>query len=455
MNISILVVDDERPSHEILERILLGWRTEGLRLVHAFDPNSALAALERETFQIALVDLHYSKGAPEGFSLLLRMKELDPAMELIVVSSMDQFESVQSAMRAGASDYVAKGYGRAELVHAVERALERRRWRGIERRVSHSSGHFVMVGQSKALQRLQTDLVKVAPKEIPVLLEGETGSGKEVAARALHFWGRDPAGPFVAVNCAAVPASTADSYFFGHEKGAFTGADRAKEGVFEEADGGTLFLDEVNSLPLDLQGKLLRVLQEREVRRLGGQKIHRVDFRLVAASNQSLAKLVKQGAFREDLWYRLNVVTVRVPALRERVEDLEGLAAVFVPGRVLDPGVMDVFRQYTWPGNVREFRNVLQAMDALADPGEMLSLRHLPERVMGKLVENSVGEGVEEAEGLVAFTQSQEEREREYLAKAYRSCGGNVSKLSRLLGVDRSHLHHKLSHMGIHRAKQR
>lgn len=448
MRISLLVADDESPSHDLIRLVLAGWPE--VRTKHVLSPAEAIVAAGKESFHLALVDLHYGKGKAEGFSLISQLKEIDPQMEIIVVSSAGDFEAVQAAMRAGASDFVVKGFGRAELLHSLERGMERRRWRRMEKRAQESSG-FAMVGGSSALLKLQAELRKVAPKQVPVLLEGETGSGKEVAARALHHWGLDSAGPFVAVNCGAVPHSTADSYFFGHERGAFTGADRARIGVFEEADGGTLFLDEINSLSSDLQARLLRVLQEREIRRLGGSRNLAVNFRLVAASNQPLAKMVEAGSFREDLFYRLNVVTLTLPPLRERMEDLTALAAFFAPARSLSVELLTTFQNHRWPGNVRELRNTLLALDALADRGEELSITHLPEHVMRKFSAEIEEGGLVD---LATFEQSQEEREREFLARAYRSCAGNVSRLARLLGADRSHLHQKLSKLGIHRAKE-
>lgn len=442
MRISVLVVDDEKASHELIRRVLAPWREGDARLVHVHSAAEAEAAFTRESFHLALIDLHY-QGAPDGFPLLLRLRELDPGTELIVVSSAGDFGAVQGAMRAGASDYVAKGFGREELVHALERGLERRRWRRMELR---RGGGFEMAGGSPAMEKMKSELGRVAAKDIPVLLEGETGAGKEVAARALHAWGRDSAGPFVAVNCAAIPAGTADSFFFGHEKGAFTGADRAAEGAFEEADGGTLFLDEINSLPPDLQGRLLRVLQEKEVRRVGGNKVRPVSFRLVSAANQSLRRLVAEGSFREDLYYRVGVLPIRVPPLRERREDLDALALFFLPHRRIAGPLRELFRTHSWPGNVREYRNLLLAADALAEADEDLNIEHLPEHALRALAPRE--------ETVAAFAATQEEREREFLQRAYRSCGGNVSALARMLGADRSHLHQKLGRLGIHAVRR-
>jgi transcriptional regulator with PAS, ATPase and Fis domain len=303
------------------------------------------------------------------------------------------------------------------------------------------------------MREVRARIAKFGPSDAPVLVTGETGTGKELVASALHAAGTDPSASFVAVNCAAVPASTIDSFFFGHEKGAFTGADRARGGVFEEAEGGTLFLDEVNSLPLELQGRLLRVLQEKKVRRLGGSRELPVEFRLVTATNQPLEQLVRAGTFREDLFFRVGVLRLALPPLRDRSEDLELLVAALAPGRRVRDDLWKVLRAHSWPGNVRELKNVLQALHVLAPEDEPLGLEHLPENALRSfsLARESSAEEPDDLEG---FVNEQESREREFLARAYRSAGGNVSRLARTLGADRSHLHQKLVKLGIHAAKR-
>ncbi|RZA08287.1 MAG: sigma-54-dependent Fis family transcriptional regulator [Proteobacteria bacterium] len=454
MLVSILQIDDEEISHLLVSRSLRGWRPDGdLRISWARTPEEGLGLTRQSAFHVALVDLHFG-GSADGFALVKALREADPALEILVVSASLSFASVQEAMRAGASDYIGKGFGPAELRHALDRALERRRWKAIERRAKEPRTglhrDFVMVGGSAPMLRLKEALRKFAPAGAPVLLEGETGSGKEVAARALHVWGRDAAGPFVPVNCAAVPASTADSFFFGHERGAFTGAEKSRAGVFEEADGGTLFLDEVNSLPMDLQGRLLRVLQEREVRRLGGERTRPVEFRLVTATNQSLEELVRKGSFREDLYFRLAVLKVELPPLRERLEDIAALSSAFLPARTLAPEVLPVLQKHNWAGNVRELRNLLLAMDALTPPGEPLRLTSVPEHALKRF--GGAVEGAAEA-GIASFAEAQGVRERKFLEHAYRNARGNVSRMARELGVDRSHLHQKLVKTGVHRSR--
>jgi two-component system response regulator HydG len=338
----------------------------------------------------------------------------------------------------------------------LDRAVERRRWRRIEgavRKTTKQNTDGKLVGRSAPMQALRSKIAKFAPADAPVLIMGETGTGKELVASLLHAQGRDPAAAFVPVNCAALPASTIDSFFFGHEKGAFTGAERARPGVFEEAEGGTLFLDEVNSLPLELQGRLLRVLQEKKIRRLGGNREFPVDFRLVCATNQSLEELVRKGQFREDLFFRISVLALEVPALRERISDLDELVAAMLPERQLSEGVQRLFRLHSWPGNVRELRNLLQAMDVLSQGSLNLDLEHLPESGLRSFSANEKEELSPMGDDLPGFVNEQESREREFLARAYRGAHGNVSRMARVLGVDRSHLHQKLVKLGVHQPK--
>jgi DNA-binding NtrC family response regulator len=339
--------------------------------VHASAPVEALALASERSFTLALVDLHYA-GEADGFAVLAALRELDPQLEPVVMSSSARFEDVRSAMRAGAGDYLPKGFGKGELLHSLRSAIERRRWKRMEGRVKRLAASARLVGSSAPMAALREKIAKFGPADAPVLITGETGTGKELVAASLHAASPDPSAPFVPVNCAALPASTIDSFFFGHERGAFTGAEQARGGVFEEAEGGTLFLDEVNSLPLELQGRLLRVLQEKKVRRLGGARERAVSFRLVTASNQPLEMLVKVGTFREDLFFRVGVLALGLPPLRERMEDLPELATALLAGRTLSSPLWQILRAHSWPGNVRELRNVLQALDVLAPAGEEL-----------------------------------------------------------------------------------
>ncbi|MGZ3693033.1 MAG: sigma-54-dependent transcriptional regulator [Bdellovibrionota bacterium] len=457
MQISILLAEDDAASRALVQELLAEWPGNGApKVVAAATPEAALEAAQKQSFTLGLIDLNYKGSKSDGFELLQSLRAGDPRLELIVLSSATTFEAVQTALRAGANDYLAKGFGRGELYHALEKALERRRWRKLENRVANEAAPVMaMAGSSFAMKSLVSSIKKFGASHAPVLIFGETGTGKELAARGLHACSADPAAAFVAVNCAAVPATLADAFFFGHERGAFTGADRARAGVFEEADGGTIFLDEVNSLPGDMQGKLLRVLEQKEIRRVGGQRTIPVEFRLIAATNANLEELLKKSSFREDLYYRLNTLELRVPALRERIEDLPELAQLFQPERVFSKEAWAVLEAHSWPGNIRELRNLLMAMDAMAEPGEALGVEHIPEHLLKKFSEAAVG--AEESAGpddLTSFHNAQGQRETEYLRRAYRSAGGNVSRMARMMSADRSHLHQKLVKLGIHSSKR-
>ena len=448
MPVPVLAVDDDPHVHALLTKALAG--ETAYELAHAKSPEEALKIARERSFTIALVDLHFAGSGSNGFELLDSLRGLDPGLELVVMSSSSRFDDVRGAMRAGAGDYLPKGFGRGELLHALERALERRRWKRIERKTRESSQARRLLGGSPEMEALRKSIAKVAPSGAPVLITGETGTGKELVAAAIHAQGADPAAAFVPVNCAALPASTIDSFFFGHERGAFTGAEKARAGVFEEADGGTLFLDEVNSLPLELQGRLLRVLQESRVRRLGGSRELSVSFRLVAATNQPLEELVKKGAFREDLFFRIGVLRLELPPLRARLADLPELVESFLPGRKLAEPLWSLLRAHSWPGNVRELRNLMQALAVLAPEAGEIQLEHLPEHALRSFAvpEPAV------PEDLAGFVNERESREREFLARAYRSANGNVSAMARMLGVDRSHLHQKLTKLGVHEARK-
>lgn len=451
----ILCIDDEAESHKILKMAFQQWSPHPASLVEAYDLKGAMDAISKSEFAMAFVDLHYL-GKKEGPAILTSLREASAEMPLVVLSSARDFPSVQECMRCGATDYVVKGFGKAEFVAVVERALERRHFKRLETRALREAEKKVsalqLVGNSPAMRKLRDLLQKLAPKDVPVLLEGETGTGKEMAARALHFWGKNPSAPYVVVNCASIPESLAESFFFGHQKGAFTGADRNQAGIFSEADGGTLFLDEINSLPLSLQAKLLRVLQDGEVRRLGDSQTREVKFRIICASNHSLEKMVQENRFREDLFFRINVMRVSLPPLRERKEDLLPLADHFMPEREISAELWKMLENHNWPGNVRELRNLLLGMDAVAETGETLGVEHLPENFLRRF-SGEMAEDAESVEDVTAFVDAQALREREYLSKVFRAAGGNVSKMARMLGLDRSNLHQKLVRLGIHRVK--
>lgn len=450
MHINVLISDDESIIHKLLIKIMSSMNTEDhFEFTCVNSPKNALLEIKKKCFDIAFVDLNYSTEGGEGFPLISEIKSMDPKVELIVLSSLNSFQSVQKAIRAGASDYIEKGFGPAEFRHVLQLAINRcghkRLIKNNQRKSRIFSEENRLIGSSKEIISLKNKIEKIAAKDISVLIEAETGSGKELVARSLHEKSDRMKSEFIAVNCGAIPISLSDAFFFGNEKGAFTGADSSKEGIFEIVNGGTLFLDEINSLSKEMQAKLLRVLQEREFRKLGSNRIFKTEFRLIAASNESLEDLVKLGTFREDLFFRINPVSLKIPPLRERLDDLHNLIRFFLPDRKISPELFKAFKEYSWPGNIRELKNILTAMDILSEPGSILDISDLPDNF------NSSSKGLNSKKiSLGDFQKEIRDLQKEFFLNEYKKSNGNVSAMARNLGLDRSHLHQKLTKWGIH-----
>ena len=461
--LKILVCDDDKIVHKTLGDLLA--EVSECRVTHVFSPEEARTVFDKEQYDLIFVDLFYESCQEDGFAILdyFRKKEADTF--LVVNSSSREFEDVLKALRLGANDYFPKGVSRGEMKVFLQKILAQRKWWSFEKRSARveksaieSNGVARIMGNSEKVQALKSQISRYGRSVENVLILGKTGSGKELVARALHEEVGDRSAPFVAVDCGAVPVSTADDFFFGHERGAFTGAETAAEGVFELAHEGTLFLDEVNSLALDMQNKLLRVLQEREVRRLGSKKNRSVSFRLLVATNQPLEGLVAKGLFREDLFFRLQVLRITVPGLQERSGDIGFLAGKFLPNRRLSEELLNVMDQYSWPGNVRELRNFLVALDINSPENEELTSAHIPEFMREKILAQTVAEpGIAAAAvnlNYEEFKKTQIEREREFFRKSYHHSSGNISLLARKLGLDRSYLFEKLVSYQIHESKK-
>jgi DNA-binding NtrC family response regulator len=451
--VRILHIDDEQDSHDLLALSLKGLKSVDIELDWASSEKTMFEYLRANSYALVFLDLHlWSKS--NGLDLLPKIRKIDPQAEVIVLSSDASFSNAQKALRLGIGDFVKKGFGREELHFCIERALARIRWKKIEsssvKALSNEIKEFSMIGRSKNYLQFEKKLKKIAPTDAPVFIFGETGTGKELAAKSLHLFGNDPAAPFVAVNCAAIPISMADAFLFGHEKGAFTGADQSRMGVFEEADSGTLFLDEVNSLPLELQAKLLRVLQEKEVRRVGGKKMISLNFRIISAANENMKKLVANGRFREDLFFRLNVVSLEIPPLRERKEDILALAGFFLPDRKFDDELTRFLMSHPWRGNVRELKSFLQRLEILFPFEEVLKKEHLDE---SSFFSSDRVESVSQIDNLKSLERELKALEKKFFAENYHRFEKNVSKMARELKLDRSHLHQKLIQLGIHQAK--
>jgi DNA-binding NtrC family response regulator len=443
----VLVVDDEPSAVRVLSAIL---EQEGYDVFSAMNVAEAKGVLARDDVDAVITDMKMPDG--DGLHLYEHIKGTFPEIPVIFLTAYGTVESAVNAMNKGAFYYFVKPPDYLSLKSILARAVEQRQLKKelmqLRRRLSEGSKYRALVGKSSEIQKVY-DLVE-AIKDSPssVLVNGETGSGKEVIARALHFGSSRRDAPFVAVNCAAIPGELLESELFGYEKGAFTGAATRRVGRIEQADGGTLFLDEIAELDISLQAKLLRVLQEREIERLGGSRKIAVDFRLVSSTNRDLQQEVVAGTFREDLFYRINVVRVLLPSLRQRREDIPLLVAEFIKefcvreNKVLaiSPSVMQTLVRYDWPGNVRQLRNVIERAVVLARGTELTEQ---------DLSEDLLVPEVERAQNFLRPVVSLRQMEADAIRKAMETCAGNKSQVAKLLGCSRKALYKRLKDYGI------
>ncbi|HEU5195825.1 MAG TPA: sigma-54 dependent transcriptional regulator [Methylomirabilota bacterium] len=452
----ILVVDDEPDMVENCVRIL---RRAGYRCLSTTDPERALTLLESERPDLMLTDL--KMPALDGIAVLRRAHELDPALPVIVVTAFGTIESAVAAIKQGAFDYLPKTFSVDELTLTVERALRQRRLsqenRNLREQLQTVLGLENVIGRSPAMAQVFELVKKAARSEANILVQGESGTGKELIARAIHANSPRAAQAFVPVDCASLPENLLESELFGHEKGAFTGAVKTKPGLMEVASGGTLFLDEIAELSTGLQVKLLRALQERQIRRVGGTALIDVDVRVVSATNRDLRDAVAKGTFREELYYRINVIEIRLPALRERAGDIRLLAHAFLKRygkdqvRAYDDPAMAALEAYRWPGNVRELQNVVERACALAE-GDTVTRRDLPEHVLSsgvRVAAASTAEPVAESQ-LAGSTElplkDAKDRwmavlEAAYLKRLLERHDGNISAAAKDAGIDRKTFH--------------
>ncbi len=449
---SVLVVDDDTAHRTMLRTLLKGW---GYRVEEAEDGDKALSKVREYPYDLVLMDIKMIKVS--GIQALEEIKSYNPAVPVIMMTAYSSVETAVEAMKKGAYDYLTKPLDFDELRLAMERAMDHTALKEENRRLRETLGEQFkadnIIGSSSAMRALLEILAQVAPTEATVLITGESGTGKELIAGAIHYNSPRRDGPFIKVNCAAITETLLESELFGHEKGAFTGAYRRKEGRFHQADKGTLFLDEVSEMSLAMQAKLLRVLQEMEFTRVGGEDPIKVDVRVIAATNKELQEEIKEGRFREDLYYRLNVVTLDVPPLRERPEDIPLLANHFLNlfsqrnRKVLKgftPQAMDRMVKYHWPGNVRELMNAVERAVVLSRY-EYIDLQDLPlaiQQVRGS--GERIGHGGDFPAGIPL-----DEVERAVIVKTLQMTGGNKSEAARRLGITRKTLQKKLKKYGM------
>jgi len=452
MQLSMMLVDDEVNLCRSLGRALA--RPE-LSIATFTRPTEALEAIGREGYALAVVDLLMPDMG--GLDFLREVKRVSPDTLVVIMTAYATIQTAVEAMRLGAFDYLQKPFANEEARQHVERALQhyqlQKENRHLRDQLASRYGMTNIVGVSAAMQEVFRIVERVANSGATVLITGESGTGKELVARALHTQSARSAGPFVAINCGAIPSELLESELFGYEKGAFTGAHGSKKGLVEQADGGTLFLDEISELLPRLQVKLLRVLQEREVQRVGGDRAIKVDVRVIAATKGELTGGINAGEFRADLYYRLNVVSLRLPPLRERLDDILPLAHHFlrkheISGRItgLDTLAAQVLCTYRWPGNIRELENIVQRATLLAQ-GDQITVADLPP----EMKDGAVGSEAAPVPIGKSFSEARDEFERFYILECLRRHSGNVSRAAREAGLQRQNFYQKLHKYGIQR----
>jgi two-component system response regulator HydG len=448
---TILIVDDDTAHRTMLRTLVGAW---GYEITEADDGQAAIEMVAQRAFDLILMDVRMIKVS--GLEALAAIKGINPAIPIVIMTAFSSVETAVAALKQGAHDYLTKPFDFDKLRLTIERAMEHTRLKEENRTLRHRIGLAfdggAIIGRSRSMVDLLEAVAQVAPSEATVLIRGESGTGKELIAGAIHFNSARRDGPFIKLNCAAVTESLLESELFGHEKGAYTGADRRREGRFVQADGGTLFLDEVSEMPTAMQVKLLRVLQERELSRVGGDEVIRIDVRVIAATNKNLPELIEVGKFRQDLFYRLNVVSLDIPPLRHRREDIPLLAQSFLERFALSnrktvkgftPQAMDGLIHYPWPGNVRELMNAVERAVVLAR-GEYLSVEEF--KTISRL---TAGPGWVTKEDVVEDFESLESIEKRSILATLEAVGGNKSEAARRLGVTRRTLHKKLKFYGV------
>jgi DNA-binding NtrC family response regulator len=450
---TLLIIEDEAKMRRLLE---LNLSEDGFTVYTAADAEAGLNTLRQEKIDLVVTDLKLP--GMNGLELLQAVKQTNATIPVVVMTAYGTVETAVEAMKAGASDYLMKPFALEEMKLILRKELDVHRLREENRSLREALGERYqfnnIVARSPKMQEVLATVERVAPTHSTVLLGGESGVGKDLIARAIHEHSRRAAGPFIKINCTAIPENLLESELFGYEKGAFTGANMTKPGKFELADKGTIFLDEIGDVPGSIQVKLLHVLQDRQFERLGGTKTLKVDVRVLAATNQDLRAALEQGTFRQDLYYRLNVVPISIPPLRERKEEIPYLVDYFIarfaresdkPHTGITPAALQLLADFHWPGNVRELENIIERAVALST-GTVIDVADI------RLDIGVSSPAAAVASGLTAFPPegtTLEQFEDEIIREALRRAGGNKSQAARLLGLSRNALRYRLSKMGV------
>jgi len=449
---TLLIVDDEPGARQSLEVIL----EDDFHVLTAENGQGALQIIQKEPVDLVLLDVHMPEM--DGLEILRRIKKQDEEIDVIMVSALNLARKAVDAMKLGAYDYITKPYEPEDILSTVARVISKRNLRKeldfLRGEVEASRGFDQIISQNKAMLEIFERVKKVAFTSTNVLITGESGTGKELIARSIHRQGNRKHAPFVAINCAAIASELMESEMFGHEKGAFTGAHTRTIGKFEHAHGGTLFLDEISVLRSDLQAKLLRVLQEREIERIGSNKLIKVDIRVISATNTNLENAVAQGQFRQDLYFRLNVVPISIPPLRERKEDIPLLAKHFldkfntafnkkIPG--FSEKALDALTRYHWPGNIRELENLVERIVVLSTGNEKIDLKDIPLEILMNSGQNIQEREVREG-GLLKIREAIEKR---IILNILEASQWNQSETAKILKVNRNTLLQKAKQLGI------
>lgn len=448
MSSHVLLVDDEISIRQSLSGIL---EDEGYQISSVEDGHKALAMLDVESFDIVLLDI-WMPGI-DGIEVLKRIKQCNPQLPVIMISGHGNVETAVKATRLGAIDFIEKPLDLQKILISIENALKLSRLEQENRILKERQYDRVeLTGNSAAIMKINEQIARVSPTNAWVLITGENGTGKELVARSLHIKSNRKNASFVDVNCAAIPEELIESELFGHEKGAFTGAVTQKRGKFDMANNGTLFLDEIADMSLATQAKILRILQEQRFERLGGNKTINVDVRVLAATNKDLEQEISDGRFRKDLFYRLNVIPIHVPPLRERIEDIPSMIEDFLnefakkggmKRKVIEPDAVELLKHHTWPGNVRELKNHLERL-VIMTTKNIITVDDIDLRTTVKTDSDK-----NELINIQDWKKAKFFFEKSYLKRWLDNCKGNISKTSELIGIERSNLHKKLKIYGL------